>query len=262
MLLMLASYFALCAGMGIFQRSFLYFPKKSVTSDVEQLAKSANLQRWTNSDGQFIGFKRESSRLPVEGSVLVIYGNGSTATGSSHYADEIQDVAPLDVYILEYPGYEDRAGSPSQKSIFRAGMEALQALPTNRPIYVVGESLGTGTASYLAGIFSNRVAGVVLLSPFNRLTDVAQYHYRILPVWLLLMDRFPSEDYLRNYHGKVGVMVDGGDDIVPERFGLRLYDGYDGPKKLWEFRDAEHTQIAGSVSEFWNEVIGFWRNNG
>jgi len=43
-----------------------------------------------------------------------------------------------------------------------------------------------------------------------------------LPVGLLLVDRFPSEDYLRDYHGPVGMVVDGLDQVVPEKFGRRL----------------------------------------
>jgi len=254
------SYLILCGGMAIFQRSFLYFPTNDSSSQVDQMALSANLQRWTNSAGQPIGFKRISAKQPAEGSILLMYGNGSTAVDSAHYADDIQAVAPMDVYVMEYPGYEDRAGRPSQSSFFQAGEDAFQSIPTNHPIYLVGESLGSGTASYLAGTFSNRVAGIVLFSPFNSVTGVAQYQYPILPVRLLLIDRFSSEEYLQNYHGKVCITVDGGDTIVPERFGLRLYNSYNGPKKLWEFKNAGHTQITGSISEFWNEVIGFWQN--
>ncbi|HEY1662429.1 MAG TPA: alpha/beta hydrolase [Verrucomicrobiae bacterium] len=252
-------YAALCVLMTVFQRSFIYYPAKYSSTQVDQNARSANLERWTNSAGQPIGFMRRAPKQPAEGSILIAYGNASTATDSAHYADDIQSVAGMDVYILEYPGYEDRPGSPGQTAFFQAGEDALNSLPTNHPIYLLGESLGTGTISYLAGIFSDKVAGIVLISPFDRLASPAQYHYPILPVHLLLFDRFSSVDYLRNYHGKVAIAVDGADEIVPEKFGLRLYDSYSGPKKLWEFRNAGHCQISGSVSEFWNEVIGFWR---
>ena len=65
--------------------------------------------------------------------------------------------------------------------------------------------------------------------------DAAQYHYPILPVHLLLVDRFPSEDYLRNYHGPVGVLVAGEDKVVPEKFGRRLYDGMPGRSGFGNF---------------------------
>ncbi len=172
---------------------------------MDQMAAATKLERWRNSAGEFIGLKRPSPRQPAEGSVLITYGNGSHAAGCAHYAAAIQSVAAFDVFILEYPGYADRPGSPSQRSLFQAADEAFQLLATNAPIFLLGESLGSGVAAYLAGEYSNRVAGVILLSPFNRLTDVAQNHMPLLPVRLLLVDRYPSADYLRNFHGPVGV---------------------------------------------------------
>jgi pimeloyl-ACP methyl ester carboxylesterase len=247
--------------MDIDQRSWVYFPTVFTREKVDQMAQSARLERWTNSDGQFIGLKRLSPRQPAEGTVMIMYGNGRTAIGCEHYVNDIQSVAAFDIFILEYPGYEDRPGSPSQDNLFNTADEALCMLSTNRPIYLVGESLGSGVASYLAGTYSNKIAGVVLISPFNCLTDLAQNNFPQLPVRQLLTERFPSDEYLRHYQGKVGIIVDGKDIVVPEKFGLRLYNGYAGPKKLWEFPDGGHCQIKRQPSEFWKEAIAFWQAN-
>jgi pimeloyl-ACP methyl ester carboxylesterase len=93
------------------------------------------------------------------------------------------------------------------------------------------------------------------------LTDVAQNDFPQLPVRSLLVDRFPSDEYLRYYHGKVGIMVDGRDTVVPEKFGLRLYNGYVGPKKLWEFPGGGHCDIMEPPSKFWKEIVAFWQTN-
>jgi hypothetical protein len=145
--------------------------------------------------------------------------------------------------------------------MFSAADEAFLMLPAKKPVYLVGESLGTGVASYLAGTYSNRIAGILLISPFNSLVDAAQIHFPILPVSLLLGDRFPSEKYLRNYDGKVGITVDGKDTVVPDKLGYRLLHGYAGPKKLWAFPDGGHCQITDRPSIFWKEVIEFWQTN-
>ena len=243
------------------QRWFIYVPPVFTSRHMDELAKEANLQRWTNVGGEPIGMKRLSPQQPAQGSVLILYGNGSCTVNCSHYADDIQSVAPLDVFILEYPGYGDRAGSPNQFSLTRAAEAALKAVPTNRPVYLVGESLGSGVAAHLAGDYPGKIAGLLLLSPFNRLTDVAQYHMPVFPVHLILLDRFPAADDLRHYHGPVGIMVDGRDQVVPEKFGRQLYDGYAGPKRLWVFPDSGHITIGESPEIFWNEVLQFWRAN-
>ena len=243
------------------QRWFIYVPPTYTSRHMDRLARESNLERWTNSAGEFIGMKRLSARQPAEGSVLILYGNGSCAVNCAHYVDDIQNVAALDVFILEYPGYGDRSGSPSQKSLTRAAADGLEALPTNKPVYLVGESLGSGVAAHLAGARPDKIAGAILLSPFDSLTDVAQYHMPVFPVHLILMDRFSSGEDLRRYHGPVGMTVDGCDQVVPEKFGLRLFDGYHGPKWIWEFPQGGHIEIREPPAKFWKEVVEFWRTN-
>jgi pimeloyl-ACP methyl ester carboxylesterase len=195
------------------------------------------------------------------GKVLVVYGNGSSAAGCAHYADDFQKLAALNVFILDYPGYEDRPGKPTEKSLFQAADEALPLLGTNGPVYLMGESLGTGVAAYLAGSHAEQIAGVVLIAPYNRLTAAAQIHYPFLPVRLLMLDHFPSEDYLWNYHGPVGILVGGKDQVVPERLGRRLYDGYNGPKQLWEFPQDGHGDLFQRLPDVWNQLAILWHLN-
>lgn len=254
-------YAAGCVGCSLFQRKLIYFPPHYSPDQVNEAARAAGLERWTNASGQFIGMRRLSPRQPADGRILIVYGNGSWTVGCAHYADDIQDRAALDVYILEYPGYGDRAGSPSEKTILQAADEALQLLGTNNPVYLVGESLGSGVAAYLAGTHPDQVAGIVLLSPFNRLASVAQYHWPLFPVNLILVDKYPSEDYLRNYHGPVGIVVDGRDKVVPERFGLQLYEGCAAPKRLWRFPNGHHISIMEPAAKFWGDVFDFWHLN-
>ena len=127
-------YLAVCVVVAIFQRRLLYLPPVYTSKQVEQFARTARLERWKDPSGQAIGMKRLSHQQPAAGRVLIVYGNGSCATACAHYADVIQDVAALDVFIVEYPGYADRPGSPSQKSLFRAADEAFKLLATNKPV--------------------------------------------------------------------------------------------------------------------------------
>jgi len=250
-------YFILCVGCAGLQRRMIYFPPTVNSSEVERYASSQNLTRWTDARGNAIGWKRLSPVQPAQGQVLITHGNAGCAFQCGHYADVIQQAGPLDVFIVEYPGYENRQGKPSERSLYAAAEEALGLLTTNRPTYLVGESLGTGVATYLAGKHSNEVAGVVLLAPYNSLVSVGQAHMMILPVGLILADRFPSEQHLRSYHGPVAMLVGGRDTVIPLRFGRKLYDAYSGPKQLWEFPEGNHGTIMLQPPETWKQIIGF-----
>jgi pimeloyl-ACP methyl ester carboxylesterase len=252
-------YVGMCALVFVFQRQLLYLPPVRSTKLVNQMAREAGMERWTNSAGQSVGMKRLATNSPAIGTVLMCYGNASSAVRCSVYADVIQSVAPLDFYVLEYPGYEDRAGQPGQESILSAAEEALQLLDTNRPIYLVGESLGTGVASFLAGKFPEKISGITLFSPYHELAAVAQSHYPLLPARWLLLDDFQSEVYLKNFRGRVGIVIDGLDEVVPAKFGRRLFDGYAGPKRLWEYPKSNHVELGEPPEKFWQAAIGFWR---
>ena len=260
-LVSIALYALACIGCASFQRKLIYYPPVLTSEQVDELARAANVERWRSASGERIGWKRFSARQPAEGQLLILYGNGGCAVACAHYADVIQQAVSLDIFIVEYPGYADRHGSPSQSSLFRAADEALRLLATNKPTFLLGESLGTGVAAYLAGSYPDNIAGVVLLAPYNRLTDVAQHHALLLPARLLLVDRFPSQDYLRNYRGPVAMLVAGKDRVVPEKFGRRLYASYDGPKHLWEFPSGDHETVMIQPPEFWTQVMDFWRTN-
>jgi len=260
LLILAALYFLLCFGCASFQRRLIYFPTACASEKVDRLALSAKLERWRGPQGGQLGWKRLSLRQPAQGQVLVMHGNACSAFECGHYADVLQQVAPFDLFFVEYPGYADCSGSPSEHSLEKSACQAFEALPKTSPIYLVGESLGTGVAAYLAGHFSNQVSGIVLFAPYNQLADVAQAHFRILPVRLLLCDRFPAEDYMRSYHGPLAVLVGGQDTVVPERFGRRLYDGYAGPKRLWRFPEATHDTLMVQPDKTWQQIIEFWNS--
>ena len=167
----------------------------------------------------------------------------------------------MDVFILEYPGFGDRPGVPGQSALFDSAEDAFQSLPKTVPVFLLGESLGTGVAAHLAGSHPVEISGVLLFAPYNTLVDVAQYHVRILPARWLMVDRFPSAEYLSLYRGPLAIVVGGKDRVVPEKFGRRLFDGYAGPKHLWEIPQANHATVQHQNKEFWKEVGEFWKTN-
>src|SRR6185369_2276267 len=168
--LLLIVFVALILGCGLLQRKMLYYPSHD---------EGANgLSEW-RIDGKLVGFAREvASPVTVW---LFLHGNGGQATDRIY---ALPLFSPLDaVYFLEYSGYGTRPGSPSMKSIndaAREGFRSLRQKYPSIPVCVVGESIGTGPASYLATV-PNPPDRMVLITPFDVLSNVAAYHFPYLP---------------------------------------------------------------------------------
>jgi pimeloyl-ACP methyl ester carboxylesterase len=258
---LLALYLLACVGCAAFQRTLLYYPTNDSAAAMDRAGKSRGLERWRNSAGENIGWKRSATRQPVAGQVLITHGNGGCAVDRADFVAPLRESAAMDIFILEYPGFGDRAGIPSQSALFDAAENAFQSLPKTAPVYLIGESLGTGVAAYLAGKHSNEVAGVLLFAPYNSLVDVAQHHVRILPARWLMHDYFESQKFLKPYRGPLAVFVGGKDAVIPQRYGRRLSDSYAGPKRLWEVPQAGHNTLHMHSTELWNEVMVFWKTN-
>lgn len=252
-------YAVLVLMVGCVQRKLIYHPPGLAPGEQEATVARAGLLPWTNGVGTRIGWWRPGSR-GGSGTVLVVHGNAGAAAERSYLLDPIQQATGLDVYVLEYPGFAGRAGKPTQSTLTAAADEGLLLLTSaGKPVFVVGESLGTGVASHLAGQHSQKVAGVILLTPFNSLVTAAGHHYPWLPVRWLLMDPYPSEAWLASYPGPVGVVVGTADRVVPAELGRRLYDGYRGRKRLWSFAGEDHWEASHRPPEWWSEAFGFLR---
>ena len=240
------------------QRSFMYHP--NIGAEPEFLAKSTahGVLPWRDESGKLIGWKRETSGAKRK--MLVLHGNGGDALSRTYLMDGFEKIGGWDFYVLEYPGYGWREGTISETAILAAAHDALKELQRkdNRPIFATGESLGTGVACLLAGKNPTAIQGLFLVTPYTSTSDVAAGRFPFFPTRLLMQDKFDATRALREYSGPVAIVLAGNDFIVPTRFGQALFDGYDGPKKLWIQPEAGHNSLDFDPdSALWKEVVHF-----
>ena len=242
----------------VLQRYLIYVPTRLTPEYAVEAAAKEGFVPWRNKSGQLMGWKSPAGSAP-SGSVLIVHGNAGWALNRAYMAAPIHRAAPLDVYILENPGFGAREGSPGETSLLAAADEAFENLPENLPAYIVSESLGTGVAAHLAQKYPARVCGLAMFVPYDKLASVAANHVPFLPAYFLLWDRFDPAAWLKDYHGPVKVIVAGADEIIPPKLGVRLYAGYAGPKDLLVIPNAHHNQTADQSPEWWREVLVFWQ---
>jgi hypothetical protein len=165
----------------------------------------------------------------------------------------------VDVFVLEYPGYGARAGSPDKASFIAAAEEAFKLLPKKQPRYLVSESIGAGVVCELAKVHPDEVAGMALFVPYHSLASVAQRQMWFLPAYWLLRDRFEPAEDLKSYRGPVKFIIAEKDEILGAETGKRLFNEYAGPKDMEVIFGAGHNDIAGQPAAWWHEVFAFWR---
>jgi uncharacterized protein len=258
--LLVIGYLLLVLVVLVFQRRLIYLPTKIPADVVESVAAEHGFVPWKNPVGEIIGWEMPATGTAT-GSVLVVHGNAGCALSRDYIARPIHDAAAVDVFVLEYPGYGARPGSPSKDSLTAAADGAFQLLSTNSPRYVVSESIGAGVAAELAKRHPSEINGLALLVPYDNLASVAQKQMPFLPAYFLLLDRFNPVECLESFHGPVKFAVADADEVIGPAAGLRLFKSYSGPKELQEFPGARHNEVAAQPPEWWREVFSFWQQH-
>jgi uncharacterized protein len=242
------------------QRQLIYFPSKAQADVLSELASRMGLQAWRDNAGEAIGWKSPGDHN-ARYRMLVFHGNAGYALDRDYFVTGLRALGnQWDVFLFEYPGYGAREGTPSEVNFKATATQALEVLLAvdSRPVFITGESLGSGVASFLASNFPNEVAGLLLVTPFSSLADVAAHHYPFLPVRTLLSERYDSREALSHYAGPVAFLLAGRDEVVTSELGQRLYDSYSGPKWLHvEARAGHNTLPYNPGAPWWGEVSNF-----
>jgi pimeloyl-ACP methyl ester carboxylesterase len=250
-------YVGLCVVVLVVQRRLLYFPARA--SEAEELTRAgrAGLTPWREGAGKLIGW-RASPAKGARQRVLVLHGNAGSALDREGLAAALV-AHGLEVALLEYPGFGARPGRPSIDSLSSAAVEALQLLASEGrgPLWLLGESVGSGVAARAISLRPRAVQALLLVTPFSRMTEVARIHYPFLPS-ILLRDRYAPIDDLTAYRGPTVALVAGRDEVVGAEQGRRLFASLQGPKLLVVQERATHNGVElWPGAPFWGDAVTF-----
>ncbi|HET8541798.1 MAG TPA: alpha/beta fold hydrolase [Anaeromyxobacter sp.] len=254
LLVLAAAAAALVLALWLAQRRLLYFPERADRAASERRARALGLEPW--SDGaSFLGWR--ARRPGALGRLVVLHGNAGSALDRAHWVDALAAAAPdrpLDVYLVEYPGYGPRPGSPSQAALVRAAREAIAAARRDGPgpVVLAGESLGSGVAALAAAEAPAEVDALLLVTPLASVPAVARRHYGPLPAFLH-RDPYRADLALPRYGGAAAFLVAGRDEVVFPDLGRALFEAYPGRKRLWVEEGASHNGLD------WRPGLARWR---
>ncbi len=166
--------------------------------------------------------------------VLFFHGN---AGNISHRLDSIRQFLDLglSVFIIDYRGYGQSEGRPSEQGLYRdaeaawAYLAGTRGVPASQ-IVIFGRSLGASVASWLAA--RREPAALIVESSFTSVPEIAADLYPWLPVRWLSRLSHATRDYVRDVHCPVLVVHSRDDEIIPFHHGEAIFEAANEERTL------------------------------
>lgn len=232
-------------GLFVLQRNFIYFPGRNLGTPEQYGATAWEAVSLRSDDGMKITAWRHDA---ASGYPTLVYFHGN----AGHIGDRIGKYSAIaeagfGVVVLSYRGYGNSEGTPTEEGLYRDARAAINyalgemGLPVSR-LVLYGESLGTGVAIQMATEYP--VAGIVLEAPYTSIVRRGQAMFpRIIPVSLLLKDRFASIDKIGQVKAPLLLFHGEKDNVVPVSDGREIFDAANEPKEGHFFPEVDHVQF-------------------
>ena len=233
------AYAALVALAWVFQSRLVYFPQMGREIEATPLAYGLAFEQVTlhTDDGERLA----AWWVPVEGAagtVVIFHGN---AGNISHRLDYLRMFNRLGYasLIVDYRGYGQSTGSPSEQGTYRDAEAAWNWLTGKRgvapgDIVLLGESLGGAVAAWLAARVEPR--GLVLASTFTSVPELGAQVYPFLPVRMISRFSYDTRGAVQAVKAPVLIAHSRDDDIIPFAHGKALFEAAREPKRFLEMR--------------------------
>ena len=255
---LLITYLAFAAVLYVMQPKFLYGPARDVSSTPAELGLDFEDVVFKSAEGLDLSgwyIPAKNSKLTV----LFCHGNGGNM---AHRLDSINIFhnLGLNCFIFDYRGYGDSQGKPSEEGTYTDAMAAYKWLTEEKnvpaeDIIIFGRSLGGSIAAQLA---SRIEAGALIVeSAFTSYVDIGKEYYPYMPVRWFARFGYRTIDYIKEVHCPVMFIYSGNDEIVPYKFGLKLYEAANEPKEFIEIFGS-HNDCFLASGEIYIEVWEKW----
>jgi uncharacterized protein len=241
------------------QDTMLYYP--SFHRPSPDALSAQHLRFWPADDTDYRGFISTIPKDHAKGTIIVLHGNAGNAADRDYY---VEALAPLGyrVILAEYPGYGARKGKTGEASFVNDARSVLRLAfeQSEKPVFLLGESLGCGVAAAVANGATVPIEGIILITPWDTLLSVAKGKFPWLPVRLFLRDTYDTIGNLRAFQGPVAVIGAEHDEVIPVRHAQELYRSLSGTKKMWTITRAGHNDWFDRMDRSqWREIMEFAR---
>jgi pimeloyl-ACP methyl ester carboxylesterase len=213
--LSLAAVYAIVVAVAWALQTRLIFPAGLAALGPELPAGAERVELATE-EGELVVLVRLPAARTATGPRPLLLGFGGNVWNADALALMLHQLfEEHEVAALHYRGYAPSGGRPSAAALFEDARRAYDRLAADAEagIVAVGLSLGAAVATDLGA--ARPLRGIVLVTPFDSLGELAAHHYPWLPVRPLLRHRMETAETLRGVGVPAAVIVAGDDAVVP-----------------------------------------------
>lgn len=248
------------AGIWLLAASFLYFSQDGMVFPGQGLGPAENerIRRefpdveevtLTVPDGVALRGWLVKGRAEGPRPLLIYFGGNAEEVSPSIPQAKAYAETGWSVLLMNYRGYGASGGSPGEEELFEDAVLIYdhfsgRADVESGSIALMGRSLGTGVAVYLASV--RHASGVILVSPFDSLAAVAGEKYPFVPVSLLLRHRFDSISRAPSIGASLLAILAGEDRVISRERSLALIEKWGGRRALLTIEGVDHNSLGAS----------------
>ncbi len=208
---LVVAYLGLCATLFTFQRSLLYSPQPMSAGGIGITVVLPT-----------IGDRVLVTVRPRAGATALLYFGGNSEDVSLSLPNLSAAFPDHAIYLLHYRGYGGSTGKPSEAAFFADALALYDMVRASHSLVeIVGSSLGTGVAVYVASL--RPVTRLVLVTPYDSIEELYAHKLSFIPVRWLIRDKFESWKYAPQVTAPTLILVAGTDEMIPRERSERLY---------------------------------------
>jgi fermentation-respiration switch protein FrsA (DUF1100 family) len=266
-LALVVGYGALVGLAFAFQDQLLFQPSSRLLATPDDAGMSYETVRLDTEDGETLhgwwipapDVSRETSSDASAKTLLFFHGNAGNISGRLESVQQFHRLG-LNVLIVDYRGYGQSTGTPSEQGIYNDAEACWRHLTEARGIapadvVLFGRSMGGGAATWLAT--QHRPSALILESVFTTVPDVGAHHYSFLPVRALATNQFDNESRVAEIDAPKLHIHSREDRVVPFRLGRRVYEAAAEPKQFLEIEGGHNDGFLVSEDEYLRTIEEF-----
>ena len=219
-LILVVSYLLFCAYLFVNQRSYIYFPRPGLQNEWSVITDGVSVFELNNQGITLRGWALNKDRHQA-----IIYFGGNAERVEANIPEFRKTFSGHSVYLAPYRGYGGIEGTATEENLYSDALAIYdEVAKRHAEIFIIGRSLGSGVATYLASV--RKVDKLILVTPFDSMVNLAREFYPLFPVGLFLIDQYDSASRVGQLESQTLVMVAGKDEIVPRQNTERLLSAF------------------------------------